>query len=71
MSAVGAITYFQTLKGAGPLFGVLSGPWLLLLGFALLLYTFYGWWRDVVKESVTNREHTPVVKLGLRYGMIL
>ncbi|MBU6155764.1 MAG: cytochrome c oxidase subunit 3 [Alphaproteobacteria bacterium] len=71
VSAVGAIAYFQTLKGAGPLFGVLSGPWLLLLGFALLIYTFYGWWRDVVKESVVNHEHTPVVKLGLRYGMIL
>jgi cytochrome c oxidase subunit 3 len=41
------------------------------MGFGLLLYTFYGWWRDVVKESVVNRDHTPVVKLGLRYGMIL
>jgi cytochrome c oxidase subunit 3 len=71
VSAVGAIAYFQTLKGAAPLFGLFSGPWLLLLGFALLIYTFYGWWRDVVKESVVNHDHTPVVKLGLRYGMIL
>ena len=71
VTAVGAIAYFQTLKGAAPLFGVLSGPWLLIMGFGLLLYTFYGWWRDVVKESVVNHDHTPVVKLGLRYGMIL
>jgi len=71
VSAVGAIAYFQTLKGADPLFGVFSGPWLLLLGFALLLYTFFGWWRDVVKESVVNHDHTPIVKIGLRYGMIL
>ncbi len=71
VTAVGAIAYFQTLKGSAPLFGVFSGPWLLGLGFALLIYTFYGWWRDVVKESVVNNEHTPVVKLGLRYGMIL
>jgi len=30
-----------------------------------------GWWRDVVRESVVRGDHTPVVKLGLRYGMIL
>ena len=71
LAAVGAIAYFQTLKGAPPLFGVLAGPWMLLLGFALLGYTFIGWWRDVVKESVVRGDHTPVVKLGLRYGMIL
>jgi cytochrome c oxidase subunit 3 len=71
VTAVGTIAYFQTLKGAPALFGVFSGPWLLIMGFGLLLYTFYGWWRDVVKESVVNRDHTPVVKLGLRYGMIL
>src|SRR5262249_38283483 len=41
------------------------------LGVAGLLYTFIGWWRDVIKESVVNHDHTPVVKLGLRYGMIL
>jgi len=44
---------------------------LLGLGAAGLIYTFIGWWSDVVKESVVNHDHTPVVKLGLRYGMIL
>jgi cytochrome c oxidase subunit 3 len=71
LAAVGAIAYFQTLKGAPPLFGVLSGPWLLFLGLGMLTFTFIGWWRDVVKESVVNGDHTPVVKLHLRYGMIL
>jgi cytochrome c oxidase subunit 3 len=71
ITAIGAISYFQTLKGAPALFGLLSGPYVLLLGFALLIYTFIGWWRDVVKESVVRGDHTPVVKLGLRYGMIL
>jgi cytochrome c oxidase subunit 3 len=37
----------------------------------LVLYTMAGWWRDVVRESVVRGDHTPVVKLGLRYGMIL
>ncbi len=71
ITAVGAIGYFQSLKGAPALFGLISGPYMLLLGFALLIYTFIGWWRDVVKESVVRGDHTPVVKLGLRYGMIL
>ncbi len=30
-----------------------------------------GWWRDVIRESVVLGNHTPVVKLHLRYGMLL
>ncbi len=37
---------------------------------AMVLYTMYGWWRDVVKESRSGY-HTKVVSLHLRYGMIL
>ena len=29
------------------------------------------WWRDVIKESTFQQVHTPVVELGLRYGMAL
>jgi hypothetical protein len=39
--------------------------------FALVLYTMAGWWRDVINESVVLGNHTPVVKLHLRYGMLL
>ena len=46
-------------------------PWVFAIGFLLVLYTMAGWWRDVVAESVVRGDHTPVVKLGLRYGMIL
>jgi cytochrome c oxidase subunit 3 len=46
-------------------------PWIFLIGIAVVLYTMVGWWRDVVRESVVRGDHTPVVKLGLRYGMIL
>jgi cytochrome c oxidase subunit 3 len=37
----------------------------------LVLYTMAGWWRDVIAESVVRGDHTPVVKLGLRFGMVL
>lgn len=45
------------------------GPYLLIIGITLLLYSMFGWWRDVIKESF--KEHTSEVKLGLRYGMVL
>ena len=41
------------------------------MGFVLVLYTMAGWWRDVVHEFVVEHDHTPVVKLGLRFGMVL
>ncbi len=44
---------------------------LLLVGAVLVLGTMFFWWRDVVKESRTPGLHTPVVRLGLRYGMML
>ena len=45
-------------------------PWVMLIGFAGVLYTMLAWWRDVVKEASTG-DHTPVVQLHHRYGMIL
>ena len=47
-----------------------SGPWLFLIGVVGVLYTMYGWWADVVAESRVG-DHTPVVRIGLRYGFIL
>ena len=35
-----------------------------------VLYTMLVWWRDVIHEGQEG-DHTPVVQLGLRYGMIL
>ncbi len=40
------------------------------VGFVLVLYTMYGWWREVVIES-RQGDHTNVVRIGLRYGFIL
>ena len=46
------------------------GVWVLGLGLAAVLATFYFWWADVVREAHAG-DHTPVVQLHLRYGMIL
>lgn len=50
-----------TLKGAG---------WF-LAGLATVLFTMVAWWRDVIKESLTGENTSLVVRLGLRYGMVL
>jgi len=42
----------------------------LALGLAGIVYTMAGWWTDIVKEA-NEGDHTPVVSIGLRYGMIL
>jgi len=45
--------------------------WVFFAGLAGVLATMFLWWRDVVRESRTPGLHTPVVRIGLRYGMAL
>ncbi len=45
--------------------------WTILPGLLLVLFTMYSWWAVVVSESRTPGVHSPVVRLGLRYGMFL
>ncbi|MBM3517188.1 MAG: cytochrome c oxidase subunit 3 [Alphaproteobacteria bacterium] len=58
-SAIGAILFMHDVT-----------VWVMLIGFALVLYTMFVWWRDVVREAHTNF-HTAAVQVGLRYGMAL
>ena len=43
---------------------------LLVVGLAATVYMMVGWWSDVIKEAEAG-DHTPVVQIHLRYGMIL
>ena len=43
---------------------------LFFAGLAGVLVSAFGWWADVIKESKAG-DHTPVVSIGLRYGMML
>ncbi|SFS22018.1 cytochrome c oxidase subunit 3 [Yoonia litorea] len=47
-----------------------SGPYVFLMGLAAVLYVMFAWWADVVRESNAG-DHTPVVRIGLRYGFIM
>ncbi|MBV1886072.1 MAG: cytochrome c oxidase subunit 3 [Parvibaculaceae bacterium] len=64
--AIGAIFYMHDEIETG----IWGSPWLFYIGFAIVLYTMYGWWSDVVREA-EGGDHTPVVQLHHRYGMIM
>ena len=46
------------------------GKFVCLLGLLGVLVTMFSWWGNVIKEGKAG-DHTPVVQLHLRYGMIL
>jgi cytochrome c oxidase subunit III len=45
-------------------------PIVAIAGLLGVLYVMFMWWRDVVHEAMQG-DHTPVVSLHLRYGMIM
>jgi cytochrome c oxidase subunit 3 len=47
-----------------------AGKFVFLIGVVGLLATLFQWWTSVVAEANAG-DHTPVVQLHLRYGMIL
>jgi cytochrome c oxidase subunit 3 len=46
------------------------GKFVFLLGLLGVLVTMFSWWGNVIREGKAG-DHTPVVQLHLRYGMIL
>ncbi|HEX4183520.1 MAG TPA: cytochrome c oxidase subunit 3 [Caulobacteraceae bacterium] len=63
--AVGGVIWMKGLFGLPK-----HTPWVFYAGLAGVLYTMAGWWMDVVREA-NEGDHTPVVSIGLRYGMVL
>ena len=64
--AVGAIFWMKHLKMAG----LPVGPYIFGAGLIGVLYVMIAWWTDVVHEA-EHGDHTRVVQLSHRYGMIL
>ena len=63
--ALGGVTWMKGLFGLPQ-----HTSWLFFAGLAGVLFTMLAWWREVVKEA-NGGDHTPVVSIGLRYGMVL
>ena len=47
------------------------GTWAFVPGLLMVLATMWYWWRDVIREATFQGHHTPIVQLGMRYGMTL
>ena len=63
--------FVSTVGGVMYMHGYNGGKGMLSLGFLMILYSMFVWWRDVVREATFEGHHTSFVQLGLRYGMIL
>lgn len=63
--------FMTTFGGAMFMHKHAGGAILMALGFAIVLYTMFVWWRDVIKEARIDHAHTPAVSHGLRFGMVL
>src|SRR5579863_3362587 len=61
--AVGAITWMHHMTGAAPI--------IFFAGLVGVLYTMASWWMDVIREAQYKGDHTRVVQISHRYGMIL
>src|SRR3954447_13671690 len=61
--AVGLISWMHKMYAAAPL--------VFAAGALGVLYTMPAWWRDVINEAEYKGDHTRVVQISHRYGMIL
>ena len=50
---------------------VAYAPIIFGVGAIGVAYTMIGWWRDVIYEAEVEHDHTRVVQISHRYGMIL
>jgi len=71
ITAIGAVVLMKGLSADETNFLLGKGHWTLFaIGALIIIFTCVGWWGDVIKES-RKGDHTKVVDIGLRYGMIL
>lgn len=65
--AVGMIMYMHDIS----IFGVEVTLWGPVVGLLAVLATMFFWWKDIIFEAVKEKAHTPIVEIGMRYGMAL
>ena len=60
-----------TFGGVMYMHGYSGGSFLVRLGFCMILFMMFCWWRDIIREATFEGQHTLSVQRGLKYGMIL
>jgi len=58
----GSVMFFHGYNG---------GQFLMSLSLFFLVFMMFTWWRDVIRESTFEGQHTKPVEYGLRMGMVL
>jgi len=58
----GAVIWFHGYNGGG--FNIFFG----VFGIFFVIYT---WWRDIIREATFEGQHTSMVQLSIRFGIIL
>ncbi len=70
--AVGSASGFTLVLGAAMYMHEYPySAFILIAGFLMLFATMFFWWRDVVREAEYQGHHSPIVQIGMRYGMML
>jgi cytochrome c oxidase subunit III len=71
--AIGSVSLFATAVGgiAWMHHMIAVAPFIFGACVIGVLYTMFGWWRDVALEATYEGYHTPVMQISHRYGMIL
>lgn len=65
--AVGMVMYMHGIELGGIKIGFKG----IILGLLAVAAVMFVWWKDVIHEAVVEKAHTPIVQIGLRYGMAL
>jgi heme/copper-type cytochrome/quinol oxidase subunit 3 len=58
----GAVMWFHGYNGGGAT---------LAFGMLGVLFVMYAWWRDIIREATFEGQHTSMVQLRMRFGIIL
>jgi len=73
--ATGAVMYMHDVHlfadSANNVPGIKIGLNGVYLGLLSILLVMFGWWKAVLHEAVIEKAHTPIVTIGMRYGMSL
>jgi heme/copper-type cytochrome/quinol oxidase subunit 3 len=69
VAAIGAGTMLS--GGVMWFHGYNGGGITLIFGMASVLFVMYAWWRDIIREATYEGQHTSMVQLSMRFGMIL
>ena len=68
---ISGVAFGTTTGGVMFFHGYSGGQFLLTLSLSFLVFMMFIWWRDVVRESKFEGQHTKAVEYGLRMGMVL